>query len=196
LGGEQSRVETIAAPFPSALDVGPRLPGEPALVLFGSAGWAPNRDQARWFVRSAWPAVRAVLPAARLHGFGGETLDAAGVEWHAAPQDSRSAFAEGSIFVVPLRLGSGVRMKILEAWARGVPVVATPEGAAGLAARAGEDLIVADPARLADEIVRLAGDPALQARLVASAREALVREHAPAVVGRAWQTLLARLPAR
>ncbi len=87
-------------------------------------------------------------------------------------------------------------MKILEAWARGVPVVSTPEGAAGLAARAGEDLLVADAGELAGEIVRLAGDPTLRARLTGSGRETLAREHAPAVVGRAWQTLLGRLRAQ
>jgi hypothetical protein len=104
------------------------------------------------------------------------------VAWHAAPADSAAAFAAGSIHAVPLRFGSGVRMKILEAWARGVPVVSTPEGAAGLAAADGVELLVAaDAAGFTAAFERLRREPSLAAALAAGGRDALRRRHDPAV---------------
>jgi glycosyltransferase involved in cell wall biosynthesis len=109
------------------------LAGAPPIVLLCSR-WFPNHDGVTWFLREVWPAVLAGLPGARLHLFGpaGMSGIGAGVIQHAAPEDARSVFDRGSIFVVPLRIASGTSMRILEAWARGVPVVATPEAAAGL----------------------------------------------------------------
>jgi len=62
---------------------------------------------------------------------------------HASPSDSSAVFAAEAVLVVPLRVASGVRMKILEAWARGIPVVTTPEAAAGLEAADGSELLLA-----------------------------------------------------
>ncbi|MBV8201808.1 MAG: glycosyltransferase, partial [Acidobacteria bacterium] len=108
-----------------------------------------------------------------------------GVTWHAAPADSAAAFARGSIHAVPLRFGSGVRMKVLEAWARGVPVVATPEGAAGLEASDGVELLVArDAAEFAAAFSRLRAEPGLAAALAAGGRAALRRRHDPAAVAK------------
>ena len=126
-------------------------------------------------------------PRRRLHLFGddAEALAAsgAGIDPHPAPADSRDAFAPGSLLVVPLRIASGVRMKILEAWARGVPVVATPEAAAGLGAEPGRELLLATTAEeFAGALARLAAEPALVARLVAAGRERLAARHRPEAV--------------
>ncbi|MFW6012117.1 MAG: glycosyltransferase family 4 protein [bacterium] len=135
------RVVAVPPPFPAELPPGDEpLPGEPAVVLLGSGGWLPNRDGTRWFLEEVWPTVRQRLPGAVLHLFSApgdlprrlrRNLPD-GVTPHPPPAESRQAFAPGSVLVVPLRFASGIRMKILEAWARGVPVVATPEAAAGL----------------------------------------------------------------
>jgi glycosyltransferase involved in cell wall biosynthesis len=106
-----------------------------------------------------------------------------GIVWHRAPADSAAAFAGRSIHAVPLRLGSGVRMKVLEAWARGVPVVATPEGAAGLEAADGVELLVArDAGGFVSAFLRLREEPGLAAALVGGGRAALRRRHDPATV--------------
>jgi hypothetical protein len=183
-GGEGGSVEHLPAPFPETLEPAARaLPGSPPVVLFGSDGWAPNRDQIRWFADAAWPAARAALPGAVLHVFGGRPWSVPGAVAHAAPADSREVFAPGAVLVVPLRVASGVRMKILEAWARGLPVVATPEAAAGLEARDGEDLLLArDGPGFAAALARLAADPSLPAALVAGGRASLRARHAPAAV--------------
>ena len=149
LAGGAGRVAVVPPPFPGALPCADEaLPGAPALVLLGSGGWLPNRDGARWFLDDVWPYVLARLPGAILHHFGPlpsspGRASSEGIHLHPAPEDSRLAFAPGSILVVPLRIASGIRMKILEAWARGVPVIATPEAAEGLEAEAGRELLIA-----------------------------------------------------
>jgi hypothetical protein len=180
------KVRVVAAPFPPSLPAGgSTLSGDPAVVVLGSAGWLPNADSATWFRNEVWPAVRAELPAAALHLFGADDGgdSAAGVTVHPAPADSADAFPAGAILAVPVRIASGVRMKILEAWARGVPVVGTPEAVSGLGAEPGHELLVAgDPAGFALALARLHGEPALARSLVAAGRAALRERHDPTAV--------------
>src|SRR6185369_7001352 len=83
----------------------------------------------------------------------------------------------------PLRIASGVRIKILEAWARGVPVVATPQAAAGLEASHEEELLIAaDPGGFARAIRRLHADPAFARACVEAGRALLRARHDPARV--------------
>jgi hypothetical protein len=210
-GSPRARVVEVPAPFAAELPPGPPgLAGTPAVAVLGSLGWRPNEDAVAWFTGEIWPAVRHALPAAELHVFGvvrGSTAGSAGgaaggrdaergITWHAAPADSAAAFACGSIHVVPLRFGSGVRMKVLEAWARGVPVVATPEGAAGLDAADGVELLVArDAAGFAAACRRLCEEPGLAAALAAGGRAALRRRHDPATVARRLLDLYAEVQA-
>ena len=101
-----------------------------------------------------------------------------------APASSRAAFAPGSVLVVPLRLASGVRMKVLEAWARGIPVVATPEAAAGLDAVGGRELLLgSSPEELAQALLRLASSAELRGRLVDAGHRLLVERHDPGRIG-------------
>jgi glycosyltransferase involved in cell wall biosynthesis len=202
-----ARVIEVPAPFSAELAPGPPdLDGEPPVVMMGSRGWRPNEDAVEWFRGEVWPEVRRAVPGARLHVFGfgdgaapvalrpsaargerplGGDAGSSGISWHSAPAESAVAFARGSVQVVPLRFGSGVRMKILEAWARGVPVVATAEGASGLEASDGAELLVArDGAGFAAAIRRLCDEPALAAALVRGGRAALRRRHDPVAVAR------------
>lgn len=185
-------VVVLPAPFPPRLPAGTEpLPGQPPLVLLAGGGWYPNRDGCRWFLREIWPRVRQRAPGARLHlfggGFGGRgAAGEEGIELHPAPADSRQAYAPGSVMVVPLRIASGVRMKILEAWARGVPVLATPRAAAGLGAEDGRELLLAeDGAGFARAVERLAAEPGLAPSLIAAGRRRLVENHDPARVAAA-----------
>jgi hypothetical protein len=201
-GSPRARVVEVPAPFAAELPAGSaRLVGEPAVVLLGSGGWRPNEDAIAWFTGEIWPEVSRALPAAQLHVFGAPaarepTGSSAALRtiWHGAPADSAAVFASGSIHVVPLRFGSGVRMKVLESWARGVPVVATPEGAAGLEATDGVDLLVAkDAAGFIAAFRRLAAEPQLPEALVRAGRAALRRRHDPAAVARSLLDLYASL---
>jgi hypothetical protein len=186
LAGGGARVEIVRAPFPELPPGTGRLAGEPPVVVFGSRGWLPNEESVSWFLGEVWPAVRTAVPGAVLHLFGAaEGSETAGVVPHPSPSDSAEVYAPGSILAVPLRFASGVRIKILEAWARGVPVVATPGAVAGLEARDGtEALIARSPGDLAAAIARLHREPALATSLVEEGRRALRERHEPRVVAR------------
>ncbi|HEX5720825.1 MAG TPA: glycosyltransferase, partial [Thermoanaerobaculia bacterium] len=175
------RVRVVRAPFPELAPGPSALPGDPAVVLLASRGWLPNEDSVRWFLGEVWPAVRAAAPGAVLHVFGGEACE--GVVLHPSPRDSAEAFAPGSILAVPLRIGSGVRMKVLEAWARGVPVVGTSAAVSGLEVEDGREALVADdPAAFARAVARLRSEAGLAQRLVEEGRRALRERHEPARV--------------
>jgi polysaccharide biosynthesis protein PslH len=156
------------------------LPGTPGIIVFGS-DWLPNQDGVRWFLDHVWPTVAAALPAARLHVFGFSQLKAAtGVQFHPAPIDSRLAFAEGAVLAVPLRIGSGVRVRILEAWARGLPVVATSRAAAGLESSSVPSVLRADtPQEFVQAFRGLAGSPELVSGMRCAGRALLAQWHAP-----------------
>lgn len=187
LGPPGVAVEVLAPPFPGELAGGSQqLAGAPPLVLFGSAGWEPNRRGERRFVDEIWPRVRAASPGALLHWFGGYTGAGSGaarpgVFLHRAPATSTAAFSPGAVLVLPLDIASGVRMRVLEAWARGVVIVASPAAASGLNASDGRDLLLArNSEEFAVAIERLGTVPGLAERLIAGGRARLAADHAPA----------------
>jgi glycosyltransferase involved in cell wall biosynthesis len=149
-----------------------RLNGGVKRVTFlGGLHWPPNADGVQWFIREIWPRVRAgaersvftvigKLPP----GWTGACPDAS-VDFRGYVGDPEPILADTSVFVVPLRSGGGMRVKILDAWSRAIPVVSTAVGAEGLELRDGENILLADePKAFADEIVRLLNDPALAGR--------------------------------
>ena len=145
------------------------------MVLLVSRGWLPNEDSVRWFLGEVWPVVRSEVPGAVLHVFGSSSGGDA--IHHPAPEDSAEAFAPGSILAVPLRIGSGVRMKVLEAWARGVPVVGTSAAVSGLEVVDGREALVADdPASFARAVARVRSEAE---RLIENGRRALRERHDP-----------------
>jgi glycosyltransferase involved in cell wall biosynthesis len=191
LSGAPDRINVVPVPFPSELPPADHLlPGSPAVVLFGSGGWWPNAHGVRWFLREAWPRVRESLPEAQLHVFGTSAERAIGVTHHPSPADSREAFAPGSILVVPLFVASGMRMKILEAWARGIPVVATPEAAAGLGGEEPNSLAVAaNETAFASALAELAHSRDLVLRRVHEGKRRLRVVHEPAAVVRLMEVV-------
>lgn len=151
-------------------------------VFVGGLAHEPNLDGLTWFAHEVLPLVRKTIPSATLDVLGGdvapEVRSAAGpgVRFRGFVDDTRP-YLRAAITVVPIRLGAGVRMKILEAMAAGSPVVATTHGASGLAVRAGEHLLIADDAPVfADTLVRLASDSINRTGLARAART-LVEEH-------------------
>jgi hypothetical protein len=186
IAGGGARVTVVPPAFPAALPAGAPLAGRPAVVVAGSAGWLPNERGALWFAREVWPAVSAALPEAHAHVFGGASFDLPRATWHPAPDDATDAFAAGSIQAIPLPFASGVRMRILDSWARGLAVVATSAGASGLGAADGRELLLADtPAAFAEAIGRLQREPALVGTLASHGRERLLARHDPQAVAAA-----------
>jgi len=144
-----------------------------ALVFVGAMRYRPNAEAACWFVEAVLPEVRRVLPGATLALVGADPPDevralaaTAGVTVTGTVPDVRPWLRTAGTVVVPLLSGGGTRLKILEAFAAGRPVVSTTLGAAGLAVRDGEHLLIADtPVEFVGALTRLAADPELRQRL-------------------------------
>jgi glycosyltransferase involved in cell wall biosynthesis len=172
------------AVVPNAVDVDRFRPreGDPApdlstLLFFGALDYYPNLEGLLWFLDEVWPRVQGTHPAARLRILGrrpppalvarqGPRVEVAGFV-----EDLRPSLAAAAAVIVPLRLGGGTRLKILEAMAMERPVVSTTVGAEGIEVAGGRELLLADePERFAAEVRRLLDDPALGSRLGRSAR--------------------------
>jgi glycosyltransferase involved in cell wall biosynthesis len=144
-------------------------PAGPGPILFlGSLDWRPNLDAVGQLLEQVFPAVRAAEPGARLSVVGRnpppwlrrQTAATPGVELHADVADVRPYLAASSVLAVPLRIGGGSRLKILEALAAGVPVVATHVGAEGLSLQPGRDItVVQGVADMAPALVRCLREP-------------------------------------
>jgi glycosyltransferase involved in cell wall biosynthesis len=100
-------------------------------------------------------------------------------------EDVRPELAAASCFVVPLRVGGGTRLKILEAWAMGAPVVSTSVGCEGLKAEHDRNILLADtPEEFAAAVTRVVTDDELAARLGASGRATAVLEYDWSILAR------------
>jgi glycosyltransferase involved in cell wall biosynthesis len=136
------------------------VPGQ--ILFLGSLDWRPNLDAVDQLLSTVFPAVRAQETSARLCLVGRNPPDALqrrvnatpGVELHANVPDVRPFLARSSLMVTPLRIGGGSRLKILEAFAAGLPVISTRIGAEGLNVENGVHLtVVEDIEGMAAEIV-------------------------------------------
>ena len=152
---------------------------EPLTMLFlGSFRHDPNRVAVDWFVREVMPLILERVPEARLVIAGSEPppahtyADAEGhLEMLGFVDDVHEVLARYAVFVCPILSGSGVRVKLLEAFAAGIPVVSTTVGADGLAEKDGEVCALSDtPAGFADRVVKLLTDPGTAAAMAARAR--------------------------
>lgn len=137
---------------------------DPLTILFlGTLNYLPNEDGVGYFIRDILPLIRSRSPDVRLRVVGAglperpSLLVADGVDIVGAVPDVGPEFARAGQLIVPLRAGSGTRIKILEAFHRGTPVVSTRLGAAGLDVSDGDQALIADaPEAFADHCVRLA----------------------------------------
>jgi polysaccharide biosynthesis protein PslH len=150
----------------------------PTILHLGTMFWPPNIHGVLWFVREVLPLIRERMPEAEFVVIGKnppsevEAL-AANPRIHVTGYvaDLAPYLAQTDVFVVPLHAGSGMRVKIVEAWMRGLPVVSTPIGAEGIEVRDGENiLLAADAPAFAEATVRLLTDSALNQRLRSQGR--------------------------
>ncbi len=140
--------------------------GARTLIFTGSMDWLPNEDAMRFFCRDIFPLIRAEEPGVTLQIVGrAPTPEVRRLEADAAVlvtgrvDDVRPFMREAAVYVVPLRIGGGTRLKIFEAMAMAKAVVSTTVGAEGLPVTAGEHLMLADePRGFARAVVRLLRD--------------------------------------
>jgi polysaccharide biosynthesis protein PslH len=167
-----------------------------AVLFLGKLDYRPNVDAVQWLADEIWPRVLAARPMARLLLVGRDPsprlarlANRPGIELIGPVPDERPWFDRADLLVVPMRMGGGVRLKVVQAMAMGVPVVATPWGVAGMDVRDGVHYLRGETAAaLAVQVVRALGDAALRGALSDAGRKLVSEQYD-------WRVVLPRLDA-
>ena len=176
------------------------VPVKGEMVFEGNMSFPPNVDAAGYFVREILPLVQAQVPGAHFTIIGKDPV--AEVQGLASPSVSVTGFVEdvrphlgrGQVFVCPMRRGAGIKNKLLQAWAMGLPVVSTPEGVGGLAARDGINVLLgASPQAFAEAVVALLTEDSRRATLGAAGRQTVLEEYTWEQRGNELEALLSSL---
>lgn len=196
----RTSVVPICVDVDAAQPVSP-VPAPYRVTCVGTMYWPPNVEGFLWFWEEIWPKVRARVPQARLTCIGKNppqrirALDGhANVDVLGYVEDLAPTLAETAVFVVPLRTAGGMRVKILDAWCWGLPVISTTIGAEGIDIRDGENIRIANsPEAFAGAVVEVLTDRDANARLrVAGRRWVEDHYHWRRVYG-AWDDVYDRL---
>ena len=172
----------------------------PSLIFTGSMDWLPNEDAMLFFCRDVLPIIRAEEPDVRLVIVGPSPTRSVqalaqqqGVLVTGRVDDVRPYVAEAAVYIVPLRIGGGTRLKIFEAMAMAKAVVSTTVGAEGLPVEPGEHLVLADePRAFARSVVRLMRDVNRRRQLEAAARAMVVERYDWSAVATSLERALVR----
>ena len=151
------------------------------ILTMGTLYYPPNADGIRWFVTDVFPLIRSVVPSVTLTIIGknpprdfvriAEDKNS-GITVTGFVPDLEPYFAEAALAIIPVRAGGGMRVRILEAFSRAMPVITTTIGLEGIDAQPGKDVLVADrPNEFADAVIRLLGDRSLQDQLSSNGRQ-------------------------
>ena len=170
------------------------------LVFTGSMDWLPNEDGMQYFVDQILPRIREAEPEVTLSIIGRAPTPAvrrlagdAGIEVTGRVDDVRPHIAAGAVYIVPLRIGGGTRLKIFEAMAMGKAVVSTTVGAEGLPVTPGHDVVIADePAQFAQAVVGLIRDVEARRRIETAARQLVVERYDWSAVAQDFEDALTR----
>lgn len=174
--------------------------GAPWRITFlGGLHWPPNAQGIVWFANEVLPQIRATIPAAQLTvigkeppaGLAGEGIEVTG---YVAEADLATYLDETAVFIVPLHAGGGMRVKILDAWSWGLPLVSTTIGAEGIKVQPEHDILIGDTAAaFAGAVVRLLQNPALARRLGQNGRQTVLQKYNWQTIYPAWDELYNRL---
>jgi sugar transferase (PEP-CTERM/EpsH1 system associated) len=180
----------------------PDLEERNTLVFTGSMDWLPNEDGIIYFVEKVLPIVRQQIPEAALWVVGRRPSDRlkklaesdSRIKVTGTVDDIRPYMAKASVYVVPLLVGGGTRLKIFEAMAMGRSIVSTTIGAEGLPVESGRDIILADDAdAFARQIVTLLNNPQRTQELGRAARLLVERNYSWNSVGQSLMETLGRV---
>ncbi len=155
------------------------------LIYIGSMDWYQNEDAVAFFADDILPGIQSEVSDVRFSIVGGnpsarvqKLAERDGVIVTGRVPEIKPYFAEATVFVVPLRIGSGTRLKILEALAMGKAIVSTSVGAEGLDLNDGEEIFIADtPKPFAEAVARLLTDPALRRRIGENGRARVEKDY-------------------
>ena len=171
----------------------------PALLFVGNYEYAPNVDAAMRLATEIFPAVQARVSQVRLWLVGNApppemmALESDSIRVTGRVPDVRPYLARASAFVSPLRLGAGIKNKILEALAMGCPVIGTPVSLDGIAVQDGHDVLAADGTAMIDGIVRLLQDADLRKQLSTNGRKLIEARYSWGQVAQEYEHLYKNL---
>jgi sugar transferase (PEP-CTERM/EpsH1 system associated) len=191
----QTGVETDYFTPPAA------APERAHMVFTGSMDWLPNEDGMTYFCREILPKIRQAEPGATLSIIGRAPTPAVrklaeipGVEVTGRVDDVRPHIARGSVYIVPLRIGGGTRLKIFEAMSMAKAVVSTTIGAEGLPVTNGRDIEIADdPSGFAQAVIRLIRDTDRRRSIETAARQLVVEKYDWSAVAEDFERALLRV---
>lgn len=199
--------EARTSVVPNGVDIDyfrPTSPQElvPARVAFlGPTYMFPNRDAVDFFLADVWPLISRRYPESTFHLIGKNSVDEKlrfeshpGVRCEGYVPDIRPGFAEAECSVVPLRVGGGTRLKILDAWSMGKAIVSTSIGCEGLETADGRNILIRDDAKgFADAVIQILNDAELRNRLGHEGRMTVEKHYAWPIVGRHLSSLYMEL---
>ncbi len=183
---------------------GQAVPRPHSLVFTGAMDWRPNQDAVLYFVQRVLPLIRKQIsdvtfvivgrqPPERVRALAG----ARGVTVTGTVEDVRPYIDQAALYVVPLRIGGGSRLKILEAMAMQKPVISTSIGAEGLRVSDKENILLYEDApTFAEGVIRLLQDEEEQRRLAAAGRALVEREYGWEQLGRRLHDYLSRITSK
>lgn len=207
--GELAQLRQIAPDYkpieviPNGVDTGYYAgnfgaPTADTLVYSGALTYKANFDAVDYFLREIFPLIRAQRPGVKLFITGkteGVPVDQLpsqeAVVFTGYLDDIRPTLAQSRVNIVPLRLGGGTRLKVLESLAIGAPVVATPKGAEGLEVIPNRDLLIAEePAQFAEAVIRLLQDPVLSQSLSRNGQQTVRNKYDWQIIGQKFNRFI------
>jgi glycosyltransferase involved in cell wall biosynthesis len=192
--------------IPICVDTNEKRPVAPVanpqrVTALGVMFWPPNSEGALWFARQVWPRVHAQFPQARFTVVGknpppelNQLNGVDNIEVAGYVPDLDAILAETAVFIVPLRAGGGMRVKIVDGWSWGLPIVSTRIGAEGITLRNRENILIADSAEtFGQAVMQVLSDPALAKTLRQNGRHWVEEKYDWSRVYTAWDQVYDKL---
>jgi polysaccharide biosynthesis protein PslH len=180
------------------------MAAEPTIIFIGVMDFPPNVDAMSFFCRDVLPIVWRAVPEAHMlivgrhptEGVKALAVDDDRITVTGEVEDVRPWLARSQVSVCPTRSGAGIKNKILEAWACGVPVVGTRMSAQGVSARPGENMLIGDDATdMANAVITVMRDGGLRQRLAEAGRSTAILEYSWQSKANQLETILERAAA-
>jgi glycosyltransferase involved in cell wall biosynthesis len=167
-------------------------PQEQALIFTGGMTWYPNRDAMIYFCRHIYPLIKEQKREIKLDIIGRKppnelkkmAAEDNSINLYGYVEDTRGYVSRAAVYVVPIRVGGGTRLKILDAFAAGKAVVSTTLGCEGIDVTPNKDILIGDtPQEFADQVIRLLDDENLRRRLGCEARKLIEDKYSWEIIG-------------
>ena len=176
-----------------------RKPENSLFLFVGPTKYIQNADAASWLVKEIWPEIKKRVPDARLWFVGRSqqdwllNLNKPDIKVQTDLNDIREAYSKASVMLAPLRAGSGTKFKVLEAFASGVPLIATKVGIEGLEARSKEEFLLAEtPHEFSEAALELLENPDLNVKIVQGGKTLVEEKYSWEKIGRKLNTVYAK----